>query len=148
MNTTHKPSVIGLGVENLNTSYDFYKNTLGWTTESKVEDGIVFFFFNGIIVSLYPREKLAEDARIPPEGSGFSGISLAINCANEAEVDNLFQRIGHSGGKIIKRPEKVFWGGYSGYFCDPDQHLWEVAHNPFWEFEPNGNIKKPNPSTK
>ncbi|MFN8458873.1 MAG: VOC family protein, partial [Anaerolineae bacterium] len=98
---------------------------------------------NGVVLSLYPRDKLAEDAQVSAEGSGFSGITLAYNAKSQAEVDEVLQSVETLGAKIIKKAEKVFWGGYSGYFADPDGHLWEVAWNPFWEFDEADNLVLP-----
>ncbi len=89
----------------------------------------------GIVFALYPREKLAEDATVNPSGSGFSGIALAYNTKSQEAVDEVLQAVERIGGKIVKPAQKVFWGGYSGYFADPDGHLWEVAWNPFWRFD-------------
>ncbi len=92
------------------------------------------------MLAIYPREKLAEDALVTMEGSGFSGITLAYNAQNEAEVDMIITDLKAKGVKIVKEPQKVFWGGYSSYFADPDGYLWEVAYNPFFAFDANGNL--------
>ncbi|HKU49163.1 MAG TPA: VOC family protein, partial [Nitrososphaera sp.] len=92
-----------------------------------------------IILSIYPRDKLAEDATVKSEGSGFEGITLSHNVASEKEVDETLESVRKLGAKIIKKAHKVFWGGYSGYFADPDGHLWEVAYNPFWKLDKDGN---------
>lgn len=125
-------SMITLGVENLETAIDFYENGLGLPRKDS-PPGVAFFTLNGTWLGLYGREALAEDAGVAAQGSGFSGISLAHNVASEAEVDALLNQAGAAGATIIKPAAHVFWGGYSGYFSDPDGHLWEVACNPlFW----------------
>ena len=93
--------------------------------------------------SIYPRGLLAEDAKVENSRPGFSGVTLAYNAESEAEVDRVFAHALSVGAKEIKRPEKVFWGGYSGYFADPDGHLWEVAHNPFFPFNDEGRMVLP-----
>lgn len=125
-------SMITLGVGDLKKSIDFYENGLGFPRmESPPE--VAFFTLNGTWLGLYGRDALAEDARVSSEGSGFGGFTLAHNVASEAEVDAVVQQAVDAGATLVKAPGKVFWGGYSGYFADPDGHLWEVAHNPlFW----------------
>jgi uncharacterized glyoxalase superfamily protein PhnB len=91
----------------------------------------VFFALEGTWLAIHPREKLAEDAQIPAEGHGFSGIAIAHNEPSKEKVDEVFARALAAGAKTVKKPRDVFWGGYSGYFADPDGHLWEVAFNPF-----------------
>ncbi|MCE8019298.1 VOC family protein [Halomonas sp. MCCC 1A11036] len=123
-------SMITLGVRDLATSIRFYEQGLGLPRmESPPE--VAFFTLNGTWLGLYGREALAEDAGVSPEGSGFTGIALAHNLASEAEVDELLEQAVAAGAKLVKPGQKVFWGGYSGYFADPDGYLWEVAHNPF-----------------
>lgn len=124
--------MITLGVMDLDRAVKFYQDGLGFPRmESPPEVG--FFTLNGSWLGLYHRESLAADATVSPEGSGFSGFALAHNVASDTEVDDIVQQAVSSGATLIKPPQKVFWGGYSGYFNDPDGHLWEVAHNPlFW----------------
>jgi uncharacterized glyoxalase superfamily protein PhnB len=90
-------------------------------------------------LSLYPREKLAEDAQVPHEGNGFKGFTLAHNLRSKAEVDQLFSELEQKGVTIVKQPEEVFWGGYSGYVSDLDDNLWEIAFNPFLPLDEKGN---------
>jgi catechol 2,3-dioxygenase-like lactoylglutathione lyase family enzyme len=133
--------IITLGVRDLKKSVEFYSKTLGWQASSNSNDDIVFFQAGGIVLALFPREELAKDAVIAPEGSGFSGFTLAYNAKSEAEVDEIIADLKSKGVKIIKEPQKVFWGGYSSYFADPDDNRWEVAYNPFFAFDENGNLK-------
>lgn len=133
-------SIITLGVADLSRSADFYLNTFGWKKSDKSNENIIFIHLNGLYLSLYTKEKLAEDAEIEPIGTGFKAFSLAFNTRSEEEVDQLFEKYLKAGVKIIKKPEKAFWGGYSGYIADPDENLWEIAYNPFIEFDSAGNI--------
>ena len=121
-----------LGGRDLPRAIDFYQKGLGFPKmESPPE--VAFFTLNGTWLGLYGREALAADAQISPDGSGFSGVALAHNVTSEAEVDDILEQARIAGGVITKKGQKTFWGGYNGYFTDPDGHLWEVAHNPhFW----------------
>ena len=134
-------SLITLGVADLPRALRFYRDGLGWPTTAADGDDVAFFNLSGVVLSLYPRDKLAEDATVAAAGSGFAGIALAHNVASEAEVDDVLRTVAALGATIIKPAQKVFWGGYSGYFADPDGHLWEVAHNPFWTVDADGNPK-------
>lgn len=125
-------SMITLGVRDLPASVKFYQQGLGFPRmESPPE--VAFFTLNGSWLGLYGREALAEDATVPAQGQGFEAFTLAHNVASEAEVDEVMRQAVAAGAVMVKPPQKVFWGGYSGYFKDPDGHLWEIAHNPlFW----------------
>ncbi len=135
-----KPTVITLGVKDFPRALDFYKNGLGWQTTATATDDVAFFPMGSFVFALYPRHLLAEDATVSPEGSGFSGIALAINLESETAVDAFFEKVQTLGASPVKQPQKVFWGGYSGYFRDLDGHLWEVAYNPFWTIDERGNV--------
>ena len=130
---------ITLGVRDLATMRDFYMNTFGWKPEHDA-DGIVFFKLNGFMFALYPDHELAEDIGVTLNGSGFKRSSLSINYTSEAEVDNAFQTLTGNGAKSVKRPEKVFWGGYRGYIADPEDNYWELAYNPFLALDAKGNV--------
>ena len=132
MNMKSHISMITLGVRDLKKSIDFYEKGLGFPRMDSPPE-VAFFTLNGTWLGLYGREALAEDAQISSEGSGFGGFALAHNVSTESEVDTVLEQARSAGGTITKNAQKVFWGGYSGYFKDPDGHLWEVAHNPlFW----------------
>ena len=133
--------IVTLGVRDFEKSRKFYSEILGWKTSSNSNDDIAFFQAGSVVLALYPREKLAEDAVISPEGSGFSGFTLAYNARSESEVDEIIADLKSKGVKIVKEPQKVFWGGYSSYFADPDDNRWEVAYNPYFQFDESGNLK-------
>jgi len=127
-----KVSLIGLGVRDFETSLRFYRDGLGFPTHNYTDgEDHVMFRMDGSWLSLYPRDKLAEDATVPDDGSGFSGVTLAHNVKSKLEVDAVFAQAVAIGAKPVKPPQDVFWGGYSSYFADPDGYLWEVAFNPF-----------------
>ena len=133
--------MITLGVTDLSATTSFYEQHFGWTKTAASNDDIVFYQLNGLQLALYPVDKLAEDAQLPGAGIGFKGFSLAYNTRSESEVDALFDGFLQAGVRIVKSPEKVFWGGYSGYIADPDGHLWEIAYNPFLPLDEKGNVK-------
>lgn len=122
-----------LGVNDLDTSIDFYENKFGWTRSDLSTDNLILFQLNGLHLGLFEREELAKDATIDAKGSGFRGFTLAHNVWSEQEVDDLIQVLEDKGVRIVKAPQKVFWGGYSSYVSDPDGNLWEIAYNPFLE---------------
>lgn len=124
-------TLITLGVADLQVSTDFYENILGWKRSPLSSENIVFFELKCIILSLYERGALAEDATVDDAGSGFKGFTMSQNVGSETEVDKLINDLRSKGVIILKEPQKVFWGGYSSYFADPDGNLWEVAYNPF-----------------
>jgi hypothetical protein len=123
-------SVVTLGVADLDRSVAFYKDGLGMSRKPGFED-IAFFETTGSVFALYPREKLAEDIGISPEGNGFQGITLAHNVESPEAVDLMLERAVTAGAELIKPGQDVFWGGYSGYFSDPDGYFWEIAYNPY-----------------
>lgn len=125
-------SMITLGVRDLPAAIEFYESGLGFPRMKSPPD-VAFFTLNGTWLGLYGREALAEDAKVGAEGSGFEGFTLSHNVESEKEVDEVVAQAIAAGATLVKQPQKVFWGGYSGYFKDLDGHLWEVAHNPlFW----------------
>ncbi len=133
-------SLITLGVADLSRAKAFYTGILGWKAIDS-NPNIVFFDLGGLMFALYPHDAAAEDMRtasaeLPP----YRGFTLAYNTRSEAEVDEIFAKLSGAGAAILKAPEKVFWGGYSGYFRDPDGHAWEVAFNPFWQIGADGRV--------
>lgn len=131
-------SLVTLGVADLARSRAFYEDGLGWSPADAPE-GVVFYQLPGMAFALFGREELAEDARHPVDGS-FSGITLACNQRSEEDVDRVFAQAEAAGARILKPAERVFWGGYSGYFADPDGHVWEVAYNPGWTLAEDGTL--------
>ncbi|MBL7952636.1 MAG: VOC family protein [Flavobacteriales bacterium] len=131
-------SFITLGVADLDRSKAFYNDVLGW---SPFQDngGIVMYKLNGMVLSLFPQHELMEDAKASEEATG-SRFTLAQCLRSPEEVDTFFAHLKQHAATITKMPEKVFWGGYSGYFADPDGHLWEIAHNPFLELDADGDV--------
>ena len=124
-------SIVTLGVKDLTVSTAFYEQ-LGWTDTSASQESVTFFQGHSIVLGLYNRAALAEDIGVEDTSSGFRGSSLAINLPSEKEVDAFFSHAVKCGAIPTKKPERVFWGGYSGYFADPDGHFWEIAYNPFF----------------
>ena len=132
-------SIITLGVENLAKTAAFY-DALGWKRASK-EEGIIAYNLQNMTLALFPLEELAKDVTASVSRGSYSTVTLAYNVRSEEEVDSTLQEAKKIGAEIIKPAEKVFWGGYSGYFADPDGQLWEVAFNPFSELGPNGEFQ-------
>ena len=142
-------SIVTLGVASVPVARRFYE-TLGWTASSASQgDDVAFFQLNGMALALYGRSALSADMGLAADGplagalSAFSGITLAQNLQSPEAVDQLFTQALAAGATPLKRPETVFWGGYSGYFADPDGHVWEVAHNPFFPLDQHGNLTLP-----
>jgi predicted lactoylglutathione lyase len=134
-------SIITLGVKDLLASYQFY-SALGFSSPQKPADGIIFFKTGGVCLALYPLDELAHDVSpdFPAKGPGFSGMTLAHNTRSKEEVDAVLSLAVSAGGKLEKPAQDVFWGGYSGYFSDPDGYLWEVAYGDCWDFNEDGSL--------
>lgn len=132
-------SLITLGVEDVALSAAFYER-LGWKKSSASQDAVTFIRLKGTVLGLFSRQSLADDAHVENTPRGFSGITLAHNVTSERGVDAVYKFALSCGATPVKAPEKVFWGGYSGYFADPDGHLWEVAYNPFFPLDKEGHI--------
>ena len=127
-----KISLVTLGVRDFEASLAFYRDGLGFPPHNyKPGQDFCMFALEGAWLGLYPRAKLAEDATVAHEGAGFAGITLAHNEASREAVDAVFRQAIAAGATLVKLPEDTEWGGYAGYFADPDGHLWEVAYNPF-----------------
>ncbi len=135
-------SIITLGVAELERSLRFYRDGLGFPTSGTPDAGIIFFQTGGTCLALYPVDKLAEDvsSRFAHRAQGFSGVTLAHNTKAKGDVDAILREAERAGGTIEKAAEDVFWGGYSGYFSDPDGYLWEVAYSDQWQFHPDGSL--------
>ena len=134
-------NIVTLGVKNLQKSKTFYKNALNWEPAAGSDENIVFFNHEGIVLALYPVDKLAEDAGVSSKRTGFSGVTLAINLDSKEAVDAAYQKAVGNGATSQVEPRETFWGGYDAYFADPDGHLWEIAWAPFWEFDEQGSLK-------
>ena len=135
-------SLITLGVADLARSRRFYEQ-LGWRPSSASTAAIAFYQLAGIALALYPRSDLARDARLPEDGHGFGGITLAFNTRTRQEVDTLLAEARSAGARILKPAEEASWGGYSGYFADPDGYPWEVAWNPSFPIDADGSMRLP-----
>ncbi|KLN65048.1 VOC family protein [Vibrio sp. VPAP30] len=134
-------SIITLGVQDLERSYQFYSK-LGFPSSKNPEEGIIFFKTGGVCLALYPLDALAKDVSLDMAvvKEGFSGVTLAHNTRSKQEVDEVLALAVSAGAKLEKPAQDVFWGGYSGYFSDPDGYLWEVAYADFWQFNPDGSL--------
>ena len=128
-----------LGVKDMERARAFYER-LGFAAGSASNKDVTFFQMGGMILGLYGRAALAEDAHVADTPPGFAAVTMAYNCRSEAEVDAMVAHAVASGATLKKPPQKVFWGGYSGYVADPDGHLWEVAYNPFFPLDADGRI--------
>lgn len=137
-------TVLTFGVKDLERSIRFYEEGLGWQRSRSSNEHIAFFQLANLIFALYPRHLLAEDAQISSQGSGFSGVTVAHNVRTKDEVAQVLRQAEQSGGKIVKPAQDVFWGGHSGYFRDPDDHLWEIAWNPGWVLNQDGLVRLKN----
>lgn len=124
-------SMITLGVQDLERSRRFYRDGLGLPVMDSSPE-VAFFTLHGSWLALYGREALAADAQVPAAGRGFAGITLAHNVASAAAVDAQLQEAVAAGATLVKPAQPTAWGGYAGYFADPDGYLWEIAHNPFF----------------
>ena len=139
--TPQRVTLITLGVADLAAARAFYAR-LGWT-EHGANEGVAFYQMAGQVLALFGKGDLAADQGRPGAALGTGAITLAQNFATEAEVDAAFAAALAAGATALKAPEKVFWGGYSGYWADPDGHVWEVAMNPFWPLAADGTLTLP-----
>lgn len=135
-------SFITLGVSDLARSRAFYK-ALGWQESPASQEAIAFFPAGSVAFALFQREALAEDASVSSAGSGFAGFTLAHNVPSEAAVISLLEEAVAVGATLVRPADKVFWGGFRGYFADPDGFLWEVCYNPFIALDVDGFVKLP-----
>jgi len=140
---TARLSLVTLCVSDLARSTAFYE-ALGFRRKARAAEGVAFFEAGSVVLSLWSAAELAKDAEIAiEEPGGFRGMALAWNCASQREVESAMARAAAAGAAMIRRPQQVFWGGYTGYFADPDGHLWEVAHNPGFPFAEDGRLLLP-----
>jgi len=135
-------SLVTLGVADIAEATAFYER-LGFKKSSASQDAVSFFRAGSVVLGLFGRDALHEDAQAGATWTGNGGVAVAMNYASEAEVDAMMAKADAAGARILKSAVKVFWGGYSGYFADADGHVWEVAHNPFWPLDANGGIDLP-----
>ncbi|MGA9747357.1 MAG: VOC family protein [Nocardioides sp.] len=137
-------SIVTLGVSDLGRAAKFYRD-LGWEQRGDEAEGITWFRTSGSWIGLFGYDALAEDAATAPVPQGdlpaFRGITLALNLPSEAAVDLAFARVHQAGGRVVKPAKPTEWGGYSGYFADPDGHLWEIAHAPGFPIDEQGRIE-------
>jgi catechol 2,3-dioxygenase-like lactoylglutathione lyase family enzyme len=133
-------SLMTLGVADIARARTFYE-AMGFVAAGPSGESVTFFPAGGVVLALFGRKSLADDATVADSAPGFSGVALAHNVRNEAEVEAVLADA--AGGRIVKPAKKAFWGGYSGYFADPDGHLWEVAYNPGFPFDSEGRIELP-----
>jgi catechol 2,3-dioxygenase-like lactoylglutathione lyase family enzyme len=136
-------SLITLGVRDVERSRRFYRDGLGWTESaaSRETEDVAFFQTGGVVLALYKRELLAADADLPPQGSGFAGFAVAHNVATRELVDAALEAAVQAGATLLKPGTEADWGGYTGYFADPDGFLWEVAWNPGFPLREDGSIE-------
>ena len=140
---TPRINFVTLGVADIARARAFYER-LGLKASSASNEQVVFFDANGVVLGLFGHDALALDAHIEAtQVPAFRGVALAWNAASEADADAIAAHAIACGAKLIKPPQKVFWGGYSGYFADPDGHLWEVAYNPFFPLSADGRVQLP-----
>jgi catechol 2,3-dioxygenase-like lactoylglutathione lyase family enzyme len=137
-------TLVTLGVADVGASRRFYE-ALGFRTSRASTPEVAFFEAGGVVLALFGRGALAADAGLEDTRPGFSGVALAHNVATEGEVARVLGEAAAAGGHLVKPAQKVFWGGTSGYFADPDGYLWEVAHNPAWPLDAEGRLQLPPP---
>lgn len=139
-------TLVTLGVADIGRARSFY-DRLGLEASPAGNDSVVFYDAGGTVLALWSRAALAEDAGVSDTAPGFSGISLAWNVRDAAEVETVLAHAVACGATLLVPARKAFWGGTTGYFADPDGHVWEVAHNPFWPLGANGLIELPKAAT-
>lgn len=140
--TPQRITLITLGVADMARSRAFY-SALGWQMHPQSQDAVTFYQANGFVFGLFGLADLAKDQGRPGVALGFGAATLAQTFTTEAEVDATYEMALSAGATALKAPEKVFWGGYSGYFADPDGHVWELAMNPFWPLNDDGSLTLP-----
>ena len=131
-------SFVTIAVRNFEKELSFYNDTLGWRHFNMVKGTIAFFNVGGLVFSICASKELSDDVGKELNTKPFLGVTLAQNLPSEQDVDDTFAAIRNGGGNILKEPTRTSWGGYSGYFTDPEGHLWEVAYNPQFEYSNDG----------
>ncbi len=140
--TPQRVTLITLGVEDMERSKAFYA-ALGWTAHDQSQPSMTFYQMNGAVLGLFALADLADDQGRPGAALGTGAMTLAQNYPDRAAVDAAWTAALDAGATALKAPEEVFWGGYSGYYSDPDGHVWEIAHNPFWSLAEDGSLTLP-----
>lgn len=135
-------SMVTLGVRDVAAATAFYE-AFGLPKSAASQEAVSFFQLGSSVLGLFGREALLEDGNAGPVWTGNGGMALAYNLPSEAEVDGVMAKAEKIGAKILKPPQKAFWGGYHGYFADPDGHIWEVAYNPFFPVDEQGVVTLP-----
>lgn len=136
---TQRISMVTLAVKDMEASRNFYAK-LGWELAEGSNENITFYKLHGQFMALYLRDALAKDLCMPVHGRGTGNVTMSTNYGSREEVDKAYAQAVRAGAVSIVEPHEIFWGGYSGNYTDPDGHLWELAHNPFWTLDPQGNI--------
>ncbi len=139
-------SLVTLGVSDLARSRAFYEQGLGWQ-RGNTEDEVAFYQLPGIVLALWDRAELAADAGVPDTSPAFGGFAMAYNTRTHDEVVEILNLAREAGGTVTKAATETEWGGFSGYFSDPDGHLWEVAFNPFWSVDEKGHTSLGDPGS-
>ena len=137
-------SLVTIAVVDFDVELSFYKNTLGWTPFTEVEKTIAFFNVGGFVFSICAKEELVKDVGYELKTEAYKGFTIAQNLPSIKAVDDVFKSISSSNGTMVKNPAKTDWGGYSGYFSDPEGNLWEIAYNPQFEYNEQGTMIVPN----
>lgn len=137
-------SVVTLGVTGIDRARAFYE-ALGFVASSDSNANVTFFDAGGVVLALFARSALADDAGVHDTAPAFPGVTLAWNVRDEADVDTAMAKARACGARVLKPARRAFWGGYHGYFADPDGHIWEVAYNPFWPLDADGRPQLPGP---
>lgn len=137
--TPQRVTLITLGVADIAAAKAFYAQ-LGWVPTREVPGQVVFYQINGMALGFFSRTGLAKEQNRPVDALGTGAMTLAQNMASRAEVDSAFAKAISAGGRALAPPAAMEWGGYSSYFADPDGHVWEIAHNPFWELNADGSL--------
>ena len=135
-------TLVTIGVADVQRSVAFYRDVVGWSPAVILDDFAVFDL-GGTMFAMWPHAALAAELGVPPEPQAYRGVALAHNVRSREEVDAVFADLRERGATISREPTPTAWGGYSGYFQDPDGHRWEIAHNPGWPLDEHGRVALP-----